>query len=120
MTLTFKDPAPPDPALAALRERADTVMQRLANDLAAILGEIAAHPRYNEKADRARDLLDLLETMGDAAVGLKKALGEQPVLDRLDVIVASVARAADMARALAEENALHPASVIGKLPVNEF
>jgi hypothetical protein len=108
------DIAPADDSAAdALQERFRAAIRELTDGFGLVVAHITAHPRHNEKVERATELLGVLEE----SAGIMRTLiaaQQQDELDHLTALVALLERAAAGVRALAEENAVKEGSIAGK------
>ena len=108
MAIEF-EPPPADGSVDELRDRFEAATMQLANNFGRILAHIADHPRYNEKVERAKRLLELLEAAHAQTEALLEDLGD--VGRCVQLLVETMETAASMALLLADEHQVKPGSI---------
>lgn len=104
-----------DPSTAAMEDvfrGFDDAIIELTNAVARLKVEIAEHPRYNDKSDRIRTMLGILQNATAAAKSFVDAYDDRGA--RVGELIDLVRKLACNVNDLANENAAHPASLIGK------
>ena len=100
-------------ALADLQSRFTTAMRSVDNDVARLLSHIEQHPRYNEKIDRAKRLLEHMERAASITRAMLSA--HEDATDQLTKLVTLIEGISQATRSLADENVLHPASIFSRM-----
>lgn len=115
--ITFTPPpADPElnPKLALIVERTNTALEHLANDMGQLCCEIAERPLHNEKEARVERLAGFLEAASKVLRDYARSQDRYPTIEQLEVLLGSLEQASIFAKDLRAENAIHPASIIGR------
>lgn len=117
MPLTENSFVPPPAAgsIEELRTRFTAAMLVLAEGFERVAKHMEAHPRYNEKRDRAEHLVKLLE-QSIALLKPQLAAMEAPLLE-LQELAALMEAAGNIVTVLGEENAVKPGSIVERRTV---
>jgi hypothetical protein len=114
MEIEFQPP-PAEGSVDALRLRFEAATMQLAADFGRVLDHITAHPRYNEKVEPAKRLLELLEA---AHAQASTYLDDVENVDRgVQHIVEIMEAAANATQILADEHQVKPGSIADPAPV---
>jgi hypothetical protein len=111
MAVEFEPPAAEQTEAEKLSDRFETAIGQLTDDFARIVLHIAAHPRHNEKLERARELLGTLQSAADNVRSYVDAIEARTVTMDLSLLVGLLEAAALRATELANENAVKPGSI---------
>jgi hypothetical protein len=103
------EPPPADGSVDELRDRFEAATMQLANNFGRVLDHIADKPRYNEKIERAKRLLKLLEAARAQTEAFLEDLGD--VGRCVELLVETMETAAKMALLLADEHQVKPGSI---------
>jgi hypothetical protein len=116
--LTFRRPVDIPIDENDLHGRWVAIQEELGEQIGRLLEQVRQHPRYNEKRDRLKRLLSLLE--GAIQGARQEIAAEERRSDRTAVLVDMLNRIVRLAQELAEEHVLHPNSTLNRLPPIDY